>query len=650
MPAMKRQDSNPHIANIAIALSGAMLGGVFTLMFMPLAPHGAGGSHAFASDFFSIATIMAIAVLVARLLVLKSRSDHQHQMERDLLEAFLEHIPDNVFFKDRESKFIRISRAMADYIGLAEPSQAIDKSDSDIFSSEHAGIAYADEQEIMRTGRPLVGIEEKETWPDGRESWALTTKVPLLNRTGQIIGTMGIARNITDRKHAEARLRHMALHDTLTGLPNRALLEDGIGRAIAMAHRNHKCVAVLMLDLDRFKNINDSLGHHAGDLVLQAVASRLKNGLRESDIVARLGGDEFVIVLPSANGKEDVERVAQKVIERMVEPFQIDGTNLRVGVSIGICEYPADGENSESLLQCADAALYEVKKEGRGLYRFFTRDLIVATVHRQNLENDLHQAWEQGQFVLHYQPLVSTDAGRMIGVEALMRWHHPERGLIPPNRFIPQLEELGLMVNVGAWALATACRQNAAWQQEGLPPIRVAVNVSAQQFYRGDIVGVVEKTLRETGLDPKWLELELTESLTLDDSETTIKIMQELKRLGVSLSLDDFGTGWSSLSYLRRFPLDRLKIDRSFVREIGTEPASEAIVRGIITLGQNLGLSCVGEGVETSEQLDYLQKLRCAETQGYLYSAAMPAEDCTALLRAETFNFKNTRRALEKAS
>jgi diguanylate cyclase (GGDEF)-like protein/PAS domain S-box-containing protein len=644
-PALNRQVAFVRVPPVAIALSAGLLGGMITLLLLPDSPAQRGSAAV-----FTIAAIVLLKLIVGALVILKSRSDRQYQIEQDLLQAFLEHIPDNVFFKDRTSRFIRISRAMADYCGLKDPSAAINKADSDIFTSEHADEAYADEQNIIRTGTPLVGIEEKETWPDGRETWVLTTKVPLRDRRGQIIGTMGIAHNITDRKLAEARLRHMALHDALTGLPNRTLLEDRLGQAIAMAHRNRKQVAVLMLDLDRFKNINDSLGHHVGDLVLQAVAARLRSGLRESDIVARLGGDEFVIVLPSVGSRQDVESVAQKVLAGMVEPFLIRGRELRVGLSIGVCEYPVDGENPESLLQCADAALYEAKKKGRGIYCFFTEDLTAATKQRQDLENDLHQALARGQFTLYYQPLVSTDTGCMIGAEALMRWHHPQHGLLPPSQFIPQLEELGLIEEVGRWVLETACRQNVAWQKEGLAPIRVAVNVSAQQFYRGDIVATVDRVLRETGLEPRCLELELTETLTLDDSEATIKIMQDLKRIGVSLSLDDFGTGWSSLSYLRRFPLDRIKIDRSFLREIETEPAAEAVVRSIITLGRNLGLSCVGEGVETHRQLDYLQKWNCAESQGFLYSAALPAADCAALLRSGTIPLRGDWPAFEKAS
>jgi diguanylate cyclase (GGDEF)-like protein len=426
----------------------------------------------------------------------------------------------------------------------------------------------------------------------------------------------------------------MALHDALTGLPNRILLEDRLAQGIALAHRNKKSVAVLMLDLDRFKNVNDSFGHYVGDRLLEAVSKRLQATLRDSDIIARLGGDEFVIGVPLVADNQHIETVAQKVLATLGEPFRIEGHDLQVSASIGISVYPANGENPDALLQFADAAMYEAKRKRRGIYCFFTPELTKATQRRQKLENDLHQACARGEFVVHYQPLVLTNSGHITGVEALLRWYHPEEGLVSPNEFIPELEELGLMEEVGEWVLRTACLQNVAWRKEGLPWVRVTVNVSAQQFYRGNIVGTVERALRETGLEPEWLELELTESLTLDDSETTLKIMRELKQLGVSLSLDDFGTGWSSLSYLRKFPLDRLKIDRSFMRDIASEPAAEAIVRSILSLGQNLGLDCIAEGVETRQQLDYLQKQMCTEMQGFLYSPALPGAECGALLRS----------------
>jgi diguanylate cyclase (GGDEF)-like protein/PAS domain S-box-containing protein len=641
---MKRYWQIPGIPSAVIAVLATLLGVLVTVRFVPDNP-----AHR-ASGGVGVGAILAVLLVVVALVAHKALVDRRFQMQRSLLEAFLDHIPDNIFFKDRASRFLQISRSMANYFGLADPSEAVNKTDADFFSAEHADRALADEQEILRTGEPLVGMEEKETWPDGRENWVHTTKVPLHNQRGHVIGTMGISRDITDRKEAEFRIRYMALHDGLTGLPNRILLEDRLTQCIALAGRNQSRVAVLMLDLDHFKKVNDSVGHHVGDQLLQAVSQRLRESLRESDIVGRLGGDEFVIALPAVCSKSDIECVVSKLLTTLAEPYQIDGHELMTTGSIGIAQYPVDGENAELLLQIADTAMYQAKKNMRGTHLFFTPEFTEATRFRQRLENDLRHALHRGEFVLHYQPLVSTKLGTITGMEALLRWRHPEHGIIPPLQFIPQLEEMGLMVEVGSWVLETACRQNAEWQQQGLPPVRVAVNLSPQQFYRDDIVDTVESVLRATGLDPQWLELELTESLTLDDTEATIQIMSDLKSLGVSLSLDDFGTGWSSLSYLRRFHLDRIKIDRSFLRDIASQPAAEAIVRTIITLGRNLGLTCVAEGVETREQLNYLQKQECAEIQGFFYSPALPAGECETLLRSMQLGIPWSPAALSEGS
>jgi diguanylate cyclase (GGDEF)-like protein/PAS domain S-box-containing protein len=589
-----------------------------------------------------IGIVFILAAIVAGLVILRDLADRESGTERDFLNAFLEHIPDNVYFKDRKSRFLRINRALANYFGLGDPTEAEKKTDSDIFSPEHAARALEDEQRIIETGQPLTGMEEKETWPDGHETWVLTTKVPLKDRRGRIVGTMGISKDITDRKRAELRIRYMALHDALTGLPNRTLLEDLLTQSIALATRNQKRVVIFMLDLDRFKNVNDSFGHHVGDRLLEAVSARLRTSLRESDIVARLGGDEFVIALPMADEDQDIELVAKKALGALSAPFQIDGHDLRIGASIGICEYPEHGESSRDLLQAADTAMYEAKKRGRGNYCFFTPELTDATRRRQKLEFDLQHALGRGEFVLYYQPLVATESGGITGVEALLRWRHPQQGIIYPNQFVPQLEELGLMVEVGNWVLRTACKQNAAWQKDGLAPVRVMVNLSATQFYRGNIINTVKKALAESKLDPKWLELELTELVMLDDSETTLKIMRAMRTLGVSLSLDDFGTGWSSLSYLRRFPINRIKIDRSFLRDIASEPTAEAVVRSIINLGRDLGLACVAEGVETSEQLSYFRKQHCEEVQGFLYSPAVPEAEIRAMLRDGVMDFAGT--------
>jgi diguanylate cyclase (GGDEF)-like protein/PAS domain S-box-containing protein len=622
------------VSGIAISFSGVLAEAMILagLVFYGLAP-------GIRSDpaviyCFGVAGVGALVLIVVGIIVLRRTENQRHRLDRDLLDAFLEHIPDNVFFKDCDSRFVRISRSMANYCGLVDPADAVNETDSDIFGSEQSDQALADEQEIIRTGLPKIGIEKKETWPDGHETWVLTTKVPIKGDGDEIIGTMGIAHDITDQKRAELQVRYLALHDSLTGLPNRLLLKDRLSQAIALCGRNQRRIGVLILDMNRFKNVNDSFSHYVGDRLLEAVTVRLKACLRDSDTVARLDGDQFAIAVPMVTANEDVERVAEKVQAALAEPFQIEGHELRISGSIGISQFPDNGEDPDVLLQSANAAMYEAKKSGRGTYCFFSPSLTQTTFDQHKLESDLHSACARNEFVVFYQPFVSSISGRITGVEALLRWRHPEHGLVSPNHFIPQLEEMGRMVEVGQWVLKAACRQNVAWQQGGLAPIRMAVNVSAQQFFQGNIVDTVQSVLRETGLEPKWLELELTESRILDGSEATIKIMRDLKRIGVSLSLDDFGTGWSSLSYLRNFPIDRIKIDQSFIRDVTSQPAAQALFKSILGLGRNLGIACIAEGVEKSQQRDYLQKQMCPEMQGFLFSRPLAAADCSALLRS----------------
>ncbi|MGA2806897.1 MAG: GGDEF domain-containing protein [Terracidiphilus sp.] len=372
---MTWQQRTPEVSGVAIALSGMLLGIAIGARFTASACGLRDRLHAFGVSSLGGTAIGLLALIALGLIVLKSLADRRFRMAQDLLEAFLEHIPINVFFKDRSSRFVRIGRAMAGYFGLADPAQAVHKTDLDFFSAVHADKALADEQEILRTGLAMKAIEEKETWPDGRETWVLTTKVPLKDHRGQIIGTMGISQDITGRKEAEARIHHMALHDALTGLPNRALLKDRLAHSIALAGRNQKRVAVLMLDLDRFKNVNDSLGHFVGDRLLEAVSKRLGCCLRESDIVARLGGDEFVVGLPMVVSDEEVESVARKIMSSLAVPFHLEGHRVRIGVSIGISQHPADGEDPDVLLQKADVAMYEAKKRGRGIYTIFKPDI-----------------------------------------------------------------------------------------------------------------------------------------------------------------------------------------------------------------------------------------------------------------------------------
>ena len=437
-----------------------------------------------------------------------------------------------------------------------------------------------------------------------------------------------------ERKRDEMHIRHLAHHDALTGLPNRLLLEDRLRQAIVRAARYRTLVAVFFIDLDHFKHINDSLGHHIGDQLLQAVARRMQECLREGDSIARLGGDEFVICLAEVNRNQDAAAIAQKIQAAIGETFTIEGHALQVGSSIGISLYPLDGRDADVLMKAADAAMYDAKAKGRANYQFFTPALNTAAQQRLTTSNQLRQALAREEFVLHYQPQVSLRSGAIVGVEALVRWKRGPDELVLPARFISILEEIGLMVEAGRWVLRTACMQAVAWQEMGLQPIRVAVNLSARQFSGDDIVRTVAEVLEETRLGAEWLELEITENLIVDGSERVIHTMHELKRMGVSLSLDDFGTGYSSLSYLRRFPVDRVKIDRSFVHDMTSDAGGADIVRSILALAQKLGLGAIAEGVETEAQLGYLRQQGCAEIQGYLFSPALPGDEMTELLRS----------------
>ena len=432
---------------------------------------------------------------------------------------------------------------------------------------------------------------------------------------------------------AKAQMDHLAYHDVLTDLPNRRLLQDRLNQAIEVARRQDGRLALMYLDLDRFKHINDSLGHTVGDHLLQSVAKRLLTCVRQSDTVSRQGGDEFVLLLPLIEQAEDAALSAQKMLSALSHPHHVDGIDLHVSVSIGISIYPDDGQDAQTLIKCADTAMYHAKECGRNNYKFCEPEMNARAVQRQTVEASLRRALEAQEFVLYYQPKINFESGAIVGVEALIRWQHPERGLLSPGEFVSIAEDCGLILPIGRWVLREACRQGQAWRLEGLTPITIAVNTSALEFRAKDFLSNLRATLEETGLEPGHLELELTESVLMRDAESSDAVLHELTKMGVKLAIDDFGTGYSSLSYLRRFPIDALKIDQSFVKHMGANPDDATIVSAVISMGKSLKQRVIAEGVETSEQYGFLRAQQCDEGQGFYFGRPVPAKSLARLLQ-----------------
>ncbi|PYU03677.1 MAG: two-component system response regulator [Acidobacteria bacterium] len=468
---------------------------------------------------------------------------------------------------------------------------------------------------------------------DAFESAIEDSAAPIHDRAGRVIGAVIVFHDVSAARAMSQQMTHSAQHDVVTNLPNRMLLNDRISQSISLARRQHRPLAVLFLDLDRFKYINDSLGHAVGDQLLQSIAKRLLASVRNSDTVSRQGGDEFVILLSEISHPEDAATSARKILLSLNVPHSIDGHDLHIAGSMGISIYPGDGEDAETLIKNADTAMYHAKESGRNNFQFFKPEMNRQAVERQSLEGSLRQAVERGGFLLHYQPKINLFTGQITGAEALIRWQHPNRGLVSPAQFVPIAEDCGLILPIGRWVLREACKQAREWQDAGLPFKRVSVNVSATEFRAKTFLEDVGTTLRETGLEARYLDLELTEGVLMQNAKSTASVLQELKRMGVHLAVDDFGTGYSSLSYLRQFPIDVLKIDQSFVRQISDDPSDSAIVRAIIDMSKNLKKRVIAEGIETQEQLALLRSWHCAEGQGYLFSRPVPAAQLAQLLQ-----------------
>ena len=549
---------------------------------------------------------------------------------------------------DGESWLNAVMNSVADGIVLLDARGTVSwlsRSAEAIFDYPRDAAVGASVDLLLPPEAPGAGVLDRL----GAAARAAPFEVPIRRRSGELIPveveasafeeggrrTVVLAvRDITVRQQTEETLRSLAYHDPLTGLPNRLLFHDRLSQAIERARRNRQLLTVMLVDLDRFKLINDSLGLATGDQVIKGVADRLVQALRKSDTVARLGGDEFMLLLLGTSGAEAAAKVAQKVLDCLRPPLAVDAHELTTSASVGIALFPHDGDDADGLVKNADNALSRAKEQGRDRYQFYTDDMNAAAFERLMLESRLRKALEQGELVLHYQPKVSLADGAVVGVEALLRWFHPDLGLVPPAEFIPLAEETGLIVPIGTWVLRTACAQLGRWHRSGHAGLQLAVNLSARQFQEPNLVATVAAAVREGALPAGALELELTESVIMRDAPETVRRLRELTALGIRLAIDDFGTGYSSLGYLKAFPIGALKIDRSFVRDVERDPNSAALARAIIALATSLKLKVVAEGVETREQLDLLRGFGCHEMQGYLFSRPLPAEELAGLLAA----------------
>ncbi len=551
--------------------------------------------------------------------------------ERSLLRAIIESLPAHIYAKDRESRFIACNATVARCMGTT-PLEAIGKTDFDFYPREMAAGFFADEQALIRSGQPLIEREERVLdQTTGEVRYFASTKVPFRDDAGDIIGIIGLGRDITERKRADERIRFLATHDSLTELPNRATFSEALAAAIADARTRGGRFAILFVDLDHFKFINDSLGHEAGDSLLKQLAARLRASVRANDLVARLGGDEFVLLCKDPADLEHIEALASRVLESAIRPVALLGQERRISASVGVAVYPDDGDTERVLMKSADTAMYTAKEEGKSTYRLSSRRLRTESLERALLESELRQSIERNELIVHYLPKLELNSRVITGAEALLRWSRPDLGLLPPSEFLPLAEETGLIVPIGMWVLKTVCRQHMAWRSAGLPPVQISVNLAARQFHDEHLVPGVLAALMESGMPPQMLELGLSETLLLQDTPHVTRVLRQLRRAGVKLAIDNFGATYLSLAVIRELPIDTLKVGRALLRDID-QAETRAFADAIIAIGKSLRLTVVAEGIESAGQAAFASDRACDAIQGFHVSRPVAAAEFGELL------------------
>ncbi|MBM7693910.1 diguanylate cyclase (GGDEF)-like protein/PAS domain S-box-containing protein [Peribacillus deserti] len=631
-------------AGSALTMGGAVAGMHFTGMSAArFKPHHHGGLSGITVDNTFLAYSIGIGMLIILGLVFISifvdkQFESQSIKSESKFRSVIESANDAIILADRQGAIISWNKGAEEIFGYHEK-EALGRQLQLIIPEKYREAHQKGMERFLSSGEPQVigKTVELQGLRKGGNEFPIELSIASWVEEGKIYFS-SIIRDITERKQAEDRINHMVYRDPLTGLPNRLLLNDRLKQALDQANESKQTLGVLFIDLDRFKYINDTLGHTIGDQLLIEVAKRIKAGVGDIDTVSRQGGDEFIVILPHTT-YDNVSETAQRIVDLFNHSIVLSEHELFVTPSIGISLYPFDGNDIETLIKNADTAMYRVKEQGKNNFQFYTSEMNEMISKKMKLEIGLRKALERNEFKVVYQPQVDVCTGKVIGAEALIRWHHPEMGNISPAEFIPIAEETGLILPIGDWVLYEACHQSKQWHKEGCPPLRIAVNISSRQFQQHHFIGTVTKILKKTGVAPSHLEFELTESI-IQDSKHAISTMQQLKDMGISLSIDDFGTGYSSLSYLKTFPIDTLKIDQSFIRNIFTDPKDASLVSTIINMAHNLDLKVIAEGVETLEQLNFLKQRRCNEAQGYFFSRPISAEEMRGIFQNQSITME----------